>query len=97
MVNAYVQVNVLAAFLASLRNAMCCVQMRADCMQLALVLMRQWRSLTASVDLSSLVLLASFDFFGEFGDVKLIRPESPFYDNFKVSFLESLVGSLAAF
>ena len=69
---------------------MCCVQMRADCMLLALTLMRQWRSITTSFDLSSLVLLTSFEILDAFGDVKLIRPKSPFYDKFKVSFLKAL-------
>ena len=61
--------------------------MRADCMHLALVLLRQWRSIVTSVDLSSLVLFASFHAFGEFGGVKLIKPKSLFCNKFKVNFL----------
>ena len=64
--------------------------MRADCMHLALGLMRQWRSLATSVDLSSLVLLASFQVLGEFGHrggLKLIKLNLPFCNKFKVDFL----------
>ncbi|KAL0034155.1 hypothetical protein WJX77_000688 [Trebouxia sp. C0004] len=59
------------------------LQMRADCLLLALGLMRQWRSITTSNDLASLVLLASFQALGQFGGVKLIKPKSPFCDQFK--------------
>jgi len=60
------------------------MQMRADCMHLALAIMRQWRSITTVVDLASLVLLASFQALDQFGGVKFIRPKSPFCDKFKV-------------
>ncbi|DBA65711.1 TPA: hypothetical protein ACH3X2_002758 [Trebouxia sp. C0005] len=59
------------------------LQMRADCMLFALGLMRQWRSITTSDDLASLVLLASFQALGQFGGIKLIKPRSPFCDKFK--------------
>jgi len=60
------------------------MQMRADCMHLALAIMRQWRSITTVVDLASLVLLASFQALDQFGGVKLIKPKSLFCDKFKV-------------
>ena len=54
-------------------------------MQLALAIMRQWRSITTVVDLASLVLLASFRALDHFGSVKLIKPKSPFCNKFKVT------------
>jgi len=71
--------------------------MRADCMLLALGLMRQWRSITTSNDLASLVLLASFQALGQFGGTKLIKPKSPFCDKFKVIFLWIVNHTLNAF
>jgi len=87
MVTAYDQGKMLDGFLASFKENVCCLQMRADCMHLALALMRQWRSIATSVDLASLVLLASFQALGKFGGVKLIKPKSPFCDKFKVDCL----------
>lgn len=71
--------------------------MRADCMLFALGLMRQWRSITTSDDLASLVLLASFQALGQFGGIKLIKPRSPFCDKFKVMFYGIVEHTLNAF
>ena len=87
MVIAYDQGGMLFAFLASSKIPVCYLQMRADCMRLALDLMRQWRSITSSDDLASLVLLASFQALGKFGRIKLIKPKSLSYDKLKVDFL----------
>jgi len=92
MVTAYDQGKMLDGFLASFKENVCCLQMRADCMHLALALMRQWRSIATSVDLASLVLLASFQALGKFGGVKLIKPKSPFCDKFKVDCLSVFYG-----
>ncbi len=70
--------------------------MRADCMHLALTLVRQWRSIATSAHLSSLVLLASFQTWDKFGGVNFIEPKSPFCDNFKVDFLNVLGQALWA-
>ncbi len=87
MVSAYGQVEWLFAFLSSTETTVCYLQMRADCMHCALGLMRQWRSIATSLDLASLVLLASFQALGNFGGIKLIKPKSPFCDKVKVDFL----------
>jgi len=87
MVIAYDQGEMLFAFLSSIKTTVCYLQMRADCMHLALGLMRQWRSIATSLDLASLVLLASFQALGKFGGIKLIKPKSPFCDKVKVDFL----------
>ncbi len=68
--------------------------MRADCMHLALGLMRQWRSIGTSVDLSSLVFLASFYALGGFGGVKFMKPKS--LSKFKVDFLRDYKQALWA-
>jgi hypothetical protein len=82
------QGEMLLAFLPSFKKTVCYLQMRADCMRLALDLMRQWRSITPSHDLASLVLLASFQALGKFGRIKLIKPKSnPSCDKLKVDFL----------
>lgn len=86
MVIAYDEVEMLCAFLSSTKTSVCYLQMRADCMHLALGLMRQWRSIATSLDLAILVLLASFQILGKFGGIKLIKPKSPFCDKVKVDF-----------